>query len=66
MRSVSGAWMFSSSADVSRGRKWRPGGVWRRARSALDRIFRRMYLVCTRMGMLFSDWRSAMLLSQPD
>jgi hypothetical protein len=51
--------MFSSSADVSRGRKWRPGGVWRRARSALDRIFRRMYLVCTRMGMLFSDWEES-------
>ena len=27
--------------------------------SALDRLFRRMYLVCTRMGMLFSDWEES-------
>ena len=39
---------------------------WGRAGFALDRLFRRMYLVGTRMGMLFSDWRSAMLLFQPD
>jgi hypothetical protein len=25
----------------------------------LDRLFRRMYLVCTLMGMLFSDWEES-------
>ena len=46
-------WMLSNPVDVSKG--WRDGvlGV---AGSALDRPFGRMYLVCTRMGMLFSDW----------
>ena len=29
--------MFSSSADVSRDRKWRPGGVWRRARNPAEK-----------------------------
>ena len=49
-------WMLSNPVDVSKGWRWRPGGVWRRAWSALDRLFRRMYLVCTRMGVLLSDW----------
>ena len=49
-------WMLSNPVDVSKGRRWRPRGVWRQAGPALDRLFRRMYLVCTRMGMLFSDW----------
>ena len=46
---------FTPSADDGKGLEM---AAWGRL-PAIDRPFRRMYLVCTLMGMLFSDWEES-------